>query len=250
MKGQTAPCLPQTSLDGYMLTARSVLLRRSHYSARVNNRLEKFPSQLAHHLQSWAHQAVGHHLLKEWSKLFPFAEPLELPGESTTVQALLKAVPRSARASGFYRGRSVRLLREDRLEMAFATIGRTDQTIGDETLRGFQSSEPPRPSVGGIERNRLGHRRVDTLRVQKRGGKEFIESPVSRGLFWWDLSEGAPCARLSNRAFNANIRKPIENCAHLDSLFLPIDPDNPGLFDVGVVEAMAHLRRQWVDNLD
>ena len=42
-EGQSAPCLPQTALDGNMLTAWSVLPRRSHCAARVNNLTGEFP---------------------------------------------------------------------------------------------------------------------------------------------------------------------------------------------------------------
>ena len=43
-------------------------------------------------------------------------------------------------------------------------------------------------------------------------GKEFNESPVSRYYLGSDPSEGALCARLSNRAFTVNIRKARGKC--------------------------------------
>ena len=75
-EGQSAPRLPQTALDGYMLTARPVLLRRSHRAVRVNNLTGEFP-QLNLHCEEPVTGSTRQSVttcLEEWPKFFPFAE--------------------------------------------------------------------------------------------------------------------------------------------------------------------------------
>jgi hypothetical protein len=61
---------------------------------------------------------------------------------------------------------------------------------------------------GVVERDLILHREAHAS--CERCGKEIIESPGPRVVWGGELSEGAPCARLSNSAFIGNIRETRE----------------------------------------
>ena len=93
---------------------------------------------------------------------------------------------------------------------------------------------------------------ADTLRLSGVGGKGINERPVARMIVWRDLSEGAPCARLSNSAFNRNIRETREKCPAIAEEDCAASPDSPypRLIDVRVVEAQPGFSRRRPHDLN
>ena len=132
----------------------------------------------------------------------------------------------------------VGLRREDGLQMASAPVHRAHDAVGNEPLCGFQAAKAPRRSVGGIEWDLLSHLWVHFGYGTE--GKEFYESPVSRDVVWvFRRVRFALACRTG--VFTSNIRKTSENCTHLASFFLHVDPFDPRLIHIWVVEPLAHF---------
>lgn len=132
-------------------------------------------------------------------------EPAQFPA-SASLDVLDEAIPRACLGMGFDGISAILLPQPDCLQMPLATIGRLDIPALDQPLGRFHRAKAKGRAIGGVVRDLLlglhwAHFGYGTE------GKEILRESRLSVLLFRGSSEGAPCARLVNCAFDVNIRE-------------------------------------------
>jgi len=104
----------------------------------------------------------------------------KLPAAAAVVEALKEAVPRASPRMRLNGVAAVLLEQPDRLQVTLPAIGWFHITTCDEPLGSLKRSKAHRASIRGVVRDLVSRLHQDTLRVYRKKGKEFRESPISR----------------------------------------------------------------------